>query len=41
MKKYEYSKTEKAIMEKSAVPFAVYQFIDKKVVTVLVSDGFI
>ena len=28
-------------MEKSAVPFAVYQFIDKKVVTVLVSDGFI
>ena len=41
MKKYEYSKTEKAVMEKSAVPFAVYQFIDKKVTTVLVSDGFV
>ncbi len=41
MRKYEYSKTEKAVMEKSAVPFAVYQFIDKKVTTVLVSDGFV
>ena len=40
MDRYTYDKTEAAIMEKSAVPFAVYQFIDERVVTILLSDGF-
>lgn len=39
MKRYEYDPIEKSIMEKSIVPFAVFQYIDKRVVTLVVSDG--
>ncbi|MCR5147951.1 MAG: GGDEF domain-containing phosphodiesterase [Eubacterium sp.] len=38
---YEYSAIEKEIMSKSVIPFAIYQFADKKVNTVQVSDGFV
>ena len=40
MEKYRYNEAEASIMEKSAVPFAVYQFLDERVVTVLLSAGF-
>ena len=39
MKRYIYDEKEKIIMENSVVPMAVYQFIDKRVVTILLSDG--
>ncbi len=39
MKRYEYDPIEKSIMENSIVPFAVFQYIDKRVVTLVVSDG--
>ena len=39
MKRYEYDPIEKSIMEKSIVPFVVFQYIDKRVVTLVVSDG--
>ncbi|SFG21418.1 EAL domain-containing protein [Oribacterium sp. WCC10] len=41
MKKYRYSDEELAFLESSAVPFAVYQFINKRVVTIVLSKGFI
>ena len=41
MEKYQYSLTEKALMEHSAIPFAVYQFVDKRVVTLVLSEGFL
>ena len=41
MEKYEYSKIEADVLKQSVVPFAVYQFIDKRVVTVLLSKGFL
>lgn len=41
MEKYRYSEEENAFMENSSVPFAVYQFINKRVVTVVASKGFI
>ncbi len=40
MKKYEYSRTEMDILERSPIPYAVYQFLDKRVVTILLTDGF-
>lgn len=40
MDKYKYSDTEFDLMEKSCIPFAIYQFIDKRVVTIVLSDGF-
>ena len=40
MKKYRYGDAELSLIEQSCIPIAVYQFIDKRVVTVAVSDGF-
>ena len=41
MEKYRYSDEEQAFLENSSVPFAVYQFINKRVVTIVLSRGFI
>ena len=38
--KYTFSAEERTMLESLRQPFAVYQFIDKRVVTLLVSDGF-
>ena len=40
MEKYQFDSETKAALEKLRVPLAVYQFIDKRVVTILLSDGF-
>ena len=40
VKKYIYTADKRAALEKLKQPFAVYQFIDKRVVTILLSDGF-
>ena len=40
MKKYKFDKKTEEILSKLALPLAVYQFIDKRVVTVLLSDSF-
>ena len=40
MEKYQFDSAAKAALEKLRVPLAVYQFIDKRVVTILLSDGF-
>ena len=40
MERYRYNPIERTQMEKSVVPFAVYQFLDKRVVTILLSQGF-
>ena len=41
MARYEYSKEKREILESSLIPFAVYQFIDKRVITLILSDGFL
>ena len=41
MKRYQFSDAERTALEKLRVPLAIYQFLNKRVVTVLVSDGFI
>ncbi|WP_036609953.1 EAL domain-containing protein [Oribacterium sp. P6A1] len=41
MDKYRYSEEELAFLESSDVPFAVYQFINKRVITIALSKGFI
>ena len=40
MEKYRYSDQEQSTLEHLRQPFAVYQFIDKRVVTLVLSDGF-
>ena len=40
MKKYEFDPVQRAIIERSCVPVAVYQFLDKRVVTIALSAGF-
>ena len=40
MKKYQFDETTKNALEKLRVPLAVYQFINRRVLTVLLSDGF-
>ena len=40
MKKYEYEVTNMKLIENSIIPFAVYQFIDKRIVTIALSNGF-
>ncbi|MCR5122597.1 MAG: EAL domain-containing protein [Ruminococcus sp.] len=40
MKKYSFSEAEQAHIENSLMPFAIYQFIDKRVVTIVLSKGF-
>ena len=39
MQKYQFTDAEQSMMENSRIPFAVYQFIDKRVVTLAVSKG--
>ncbi len=41
MAKYEYSKEKREFLESSMIPFAIYQFVDKRVVTLILSDGFL
>ena len=41
MNKHQFNETERNLMEQSRIPFAVYQFIDKRVVTLVLSDGFL
>ena len=41
MEKYQYDRQELSLMENSAVPFAVYQFLDNRVVTLVLSAGFL
>ena len=40
MKKYTLSNDQLSFIERMRQPFAVYQFVDKKVVTIALSDGF-
>lgn len=40
MEKYCFSDNERAMMESSDIPFAIYQFINKRVVTLILSKGF-
>ena len=40
MGKYEFTKDQQACMERMKHPVAVYQFLNKKVVTLVLSDGF-
>ena len=41
LEKYRYSEEEQNFLENSPIPFGVYQFINKRVVTVALSRGFI
>ena len=41
MKKYRFSDVELSMIEKSCIPMAVYQFVDKRVVTLALSEGFL
>ena len=40
MEKYQFTEKERALLEKIRMPFAIYQFIDHRVVTLILSDGF-
>lgn len=40
MEKYRFTDIEHSLLENARVPFAIYQFIDKRVVTVVLSQGF-
>ena len=40
MEKYQFTAEQKALLEEMAMPFAVYQYIDERVVTLLLSRGF-
>ena len=40
MKLYEYSEQERKLIEESTVPIAVYQYVNKRVITIALSDGF-
>ena len=40
MKQYQHSKQEKSVLEHLKVPFAVYQYVNKRVVALCLSDGF-
>ena len=40
MEKYHFSDQEKSILESLKQPFAIYQFVNKTVVTLILSDGF-
>ena len=39
-RKYRFDKEIRGLLEDLSIPFAIYQFIDKKVVTILLSKGF-
>lgn len=40
MMRYEFDETFRKIVESSCIPFAIYQFLDQRIVTLLLSDGF-
>ena len=40
MKRYVFTQEERSALERLRQPFAIYQFIDKRIVTILLSDGF-
>ncbi len=40
MEKYEYSEIKRELLDHSMIPFAVYQFIDNRIVPLVLSDGF-
>ncbi|MBR4555284.1 MAG: EAL domain-containing protein [Ruminococcus sp.] len=40
MDKFRFAELERSLLEKSSMPFAIYQFIDKRVVTLVLSQGF-
>ncbi|MCR5825818.1 MAG: GGDEF and EAL domain-containing protein [Oscillospiraceae bacterium] len=40
MKQYQFPDEQRALMEHMRTPFAVYQFIEKRVVTLILSEGF-
>ena len=40
MKRYKYNPIEFSLLEQSPVPYAIYQFIDQRVVTIALSAGF-
>ncbi len=40
MEKYRFTDDQQALMERMAIPFAVFQLIDKRIVPVVLSDGF-
>ncbi len=40
MDRYQYSHEQQTLLEKNPVPYAIYQFIDKRVITLVLSDGF-
>ncbi len=41
MARYRFGKEQLEFMEKSLVPFAIYQFVERRVVTLVISDGFL
>ena len=41
MEKYKYDNTTFKILESTSVPYAVYQYLDKRLVTILLSQGFL
>ncbi len=41
MERYQYSAEQRFLLECNPVPFAIYQFINKRVVTLILSDGFL
>ena len=40
MGRYEYSDTERRVLERSKIPFAIFQSLDRRVVSIVISDGF-
>ena len=40
MERYQFTAEQRALMERMQMPFAIYQFLDKRVVTLVLSDGF-
>ncbi len=41
MERYQYSDEQRSLLECDPLPFAIYQFINKRVVTLILSDGFL
>ncbi len=41
MERYQYSDEERSLLENNPIPFAIYQFINRRVVTLILSDGFL
>ena len=40
MKKYSFTSEQRALMERMPIPFAVFQLVDNRIVTLVLSDGF-